>query len=122
MFSLISAGSGSAHYFAPWALSDIFRCERCLSEYVSHCIPAKGNVAFAWEGWAQLRFQMRREDCTVVRKHNFSNQDHSVSRHAQPYAHLAEVGKQFLLAGRFLVGRFLRAVKEPFWERRETFA
>ena len=66
MFAVIRAGGRSAHYFAPWALSATFRCGRCLSEYVSRRIPANGDMALAWLEWAQLGFQMRREDCTGV--------------------------------------------------------
>ena len=66
MVSFIGAGSGSAHYFAPWAVGALFRAERA-------CRSASRAVSQQTEIWrslsrnrTQLGFQMRREDCTVV--------------------------------------------------------
>jgi hypothetical protein len=46
MVSFIGAGSGSAHYFAPWAVGSPIPRRACLSEYVSRRIPANGDMAF----------------------------------------------------------------------------
>ena len=66
MVSFIGAGSGSAHYFAPWAVGALFRAERV-------CRSASRALSQQTEIWrslsrnrTQLGFQMRREDCTVV--------------------------------------------------------
>ena len=70
MFTLIGAGAGSAHSFAPWAVAAPFRCQRCLLECARAVVPSYWGwmQGLALERRAQLGFQMARKDCIAFSK------------------------------------------------------